>query len=250
MSENIFEAPLPASFPPLFNGEAVSGSTDPFAKACAQAMIGCDAGLLVHSITPDRIRAAIVFAPETPLETAMSVFVACGVGFQNAMGALAPPEVGVHLGWQGEVYVNGGVAGRLRVAASGADPLEVPDWLVVGLEIDLMPLAEDESGNHLTQTSLMMEGCGEVSPIRLLEAWSRHTLVWINTMETGGQNALHEIWRGLAESMGEDISITVNGETLTGTFVGVDEYFGMLLRSDEETRLFPLSSCLENGETP
>jgi len=247
MIDDLFEAPLPASFPPLFTGEAVSGRSDPFTKACAQALIGCDAGLLVHSITPDRIRAAIVFAPETPLEDAMAALIACGVGLQNAMGALAPPEVGVHLGWQGEIYVNGGHAGRLRVAASGADPLAVPDWLVVGLELDLLPQTAAEAGERPDQTCLMMEGCGDISPIRLLESWSRHTLVWINDIGSGEVRALHTQWRGLAKDMGEEISLTVAGAP-TGTFVGVDEKFGMLLRQGDTTRLIPLCALLETGD--
>ncbi|MCF6305878.1 MAG: DUF4444 domain-containing protein [Rhodobacteraceae bacterium] len=248
MSENIFEAPLPATFPPLFTGEAVSGSTDPFAKACTKAMIGCDAGLLVHSITPDRISAAIVFAPEKPLEAAMAVMIACGVGFQNAMGALAPPEVAVHLGWQGQIYVNGGMSGRLRAAASDTDADAVPDWLVIGLEIDLLPHTTGETGENPNQTALMMEGCGDISPIRLLESWSRHTLVWINGMETEGVAALHEQWRGLVKDMGEDMDLQFKGEQLSGTFVGVDEQFGMLLRNGKDTRILPLSGCLETGE--
>ncbi|HIP23756.1 MAG TPA: DUF4444 domain-containing protein [Rhodobacteraceae bacterium] len=236
---------MPATFPPLFTGEAVSGSTDPFAKACTQAIIGVDAGLLVHSITPDFIKAAIVFAPESSLEEAMVAMIACGVGFQNAMGALAPPEVGVHLGWQGEIYVNGGRAGRLRVAASDNDPSKEPDWLVVGLELDLLPQGEGETGERPNDTCLMMEGCGDISPIRLLESWSRHTLVWLNDVETDGQRALHEQWRGLAKGMGDEVEI--NGST--GTFVGVDTQFGLLLKVDGETKLTPLSSILETGGT-
>ncbi|MFQ5438376.1 MAG: DUF4444 domain-containing protein [Paracoccaceae bacterium] len=246
MNGNIFEAPQPATFPPLFTGEAVSGSTDPFAKACAQAMIGCDAGLLVHSITPDHLKAAIVFAPETPLEDAMVAFIACGVGFQNAMGALAPPEVGVHLGWQGEIYVNGGRAGRLRAGASGNAPTEVPDWLVIGLEVDLLPQGEGETGEHPNDTCMMMEGCGDISAIRLLESWSRHTLVWLNDIENDGPRALHEQWRGLAKGVGEEITINAN----TGTFVGIDEAFGLLLKVGNDTCLLPLSGCLENEAAP
>ncbi len=245
MIDNIFEAPMPATFPPLFTGEAVSGSTDPFTKACTKAMIGCDAGLLVHSVTPDHIKAAIVFAPETPLEAAMQAMIACGVGFQNAMGALAPPEVAVHLGWQGEIYVNGGRAGRLRVAASDTDPLKEPDWLVVGLELDLLPQNEGETGERPNDTCLMMEGCGDISPIRLLESWSRHTLVWLNDMETDGPRALHEMWRGLAKGIGEDLSIV----RVEGTFMGIDEQFGLLLKTGGTTKLFPLSGILENGDT-
>jgi len=246
MIDDIFEAPMPATFPPLFTGEAVSGSTDPFAKACTKAMIGCDAGLLVHSITPDHIKAAIVFAPETPLEDAMQAMIACAVGFQNAMGALAPPEVGVHFGWQGEIYVNGGRAGRLRVAASENDPLREPLWLVVGLELDLLPQGGGETGERPNDTCLMMEGCGDISPIRLLEGWARHTLVWLNDLETDGPRALHEQWRGLAKGMGEEVSIAGT----TGTFVGIDAQFGLLLKANGETRMIPLSSVLETGDTP
>ncbi len=248
MIDDIFEVPMPATFPPLFTGEAVSGSTDPFAKACTQAIIGCDAGLLVHSITPDRIRAAIVFAPETPLEKAMIAMIACGVGFQNAMGALAPPEVGVHLGWQGEIYVNGGRSGRLRVAASDRNAEKMPNWLVVGLEIDLLPQGDGETGDNPNDTCLMMEGCGDISPIRLLEAWSRHTLVWLNDIETDSPRALHEQWRGLAKGVGEEITLTLP-DSPSGTFVGIDEDFGMLLKTGADTRIIPLFHCLENGET-
>ncbi|MCF6316687.1 MAG: DUF4444 domain-containing protein [Marinosulfonomonas sp.] len=249
MIDDIFEAPMPATFPPLFTGDAVSGSTDPFAKACTQAMIGCDAGLLVHSITPDRIRAAIVFAPETPLEQAMVAFIACGVGFQNAMGALAPPEVSVMLGWTGEIYVNGGRTGQLRVATSTDDPEKEPNWLVVGLEIDLLPQGDGESGDHPNETCLMMEGCGDVSPIRLLEAWSRHTLVWLNDIENDAPRALHEMWRGLAKGIGEDVELNIP-DAPSGIFAGVDEHFGMLLKTGAETRLIPLSHVLKTGDQP
>lgn len=245
MIDDIFEAPMPATFPPLFTGEAVSGSTDPFAKACTQAIIGVDAGLLVHSITPDFIKAAIVFAPESSLEEAMVAMIACGVGFQNAMGALAPPEVGVHLGWQGEIYVNGGRAGRLRVAASDNDPSKEPDWLVVGLELDLLQQGDGETGDRPNDTCLMMEGCGDISPIRLLESWSRHTLVWLNDVENDGPRALHEQWRGLAKGMGDEVEI----DGTKGTFVGVDTAFGLLLKVAGETQLTPLSSVLETGGT-
>ena len=249
MIDDIFERQEPASFPPLFSGEAVTGKTDPFDKACTQAVIGCDAGLLVHNVTPDQMRAAIVFAPETSLEQSMSAVIACGVGFQNALGALAPPEVAVHLGWQGEIYVNGAQAGRLRFAASDPNPAAEPDWLVVGIEIDLLPQRDGETGDNPHQTCLIMEGCGDVSPIRILESWSRHTLVWINETETDGVRALHELWRGLVKDIGETITLTINGQTETGTFMGVDENFGMLLRGGDDTRLIPLTTCLETGDT-
>ncbi len=233
-------------FPPLFAGRAVEGRTDPFAKACASAALGCDGGLIVHNVSADRLAAAIVFAPEVPLEDAMAMLPACGVGFQNALGALAPPEVAVHLTWQGGILVNGASCGRLRAAASDCAPEDVPEWLVVGLEVPLIAEDPDAPGAAPDRTSLYEEGCVEVAPGALLESWSRHTLVWINRWSDDGPGPLHGEWRGLAHGLGGEVSI--GGRT--GLFVGIDERFGMLLREGGTTGLLPLSGLLERGGRP
>lgn len=247
MTDNPFETPEQLTFPPLFQGQAVTGAVDPFDKACSMAALGCDSGILVHNVTPDMIRAAIVFAPEIPLEQAISMYCTCAIGFQNALGALAPPEVAVHLKWLGDIVINGGTAGRMRAAASSADLSAEPDWLVVGFELLLLPPSDADAGDTPDQTSLFQEGCGDVSPIRLLESWSRHTLVWINRFSEDGPAPIHAEWRGLAHGIGDDITLNHEGKTLTGTFMGIDENFGMLLRTDDGTQLIPLTSRLENG---
>ena len=45
--------------------------------------------------------------------------------------------------------------------------------------------------------------------------------------------------------MGEEIALDRPGGTLHGTFVGIDERFGLLLREGDATRLVPLSDLLE-----
>lgn len=228
------------SFPPLISGLAVTGATHPFDAARTMAARGCDAGLIVHNITANHLMAALVMAPEVPLAEAMAMLPTCAIGLQNALGALAPPELAVHLEWAGGLRLNGASCGRLRVAASDDDPRAEPDWLVIGLDLPLMQITE-RPGDQPDQTTLFDEGCAEVDPVQLLEAWARHTLVWINTWEEDGPRALHAEWHGLAWSMGEEV--TQNG--LTGTFLGVDERFGMLLRAGETTHLIPLSTVLE-----
>ena len=230
-------------FPPLFRGEAVEGRTDPFAKACALAALGCDGGTIIHNISADRLAAAIVFAPEVVLEEAMAMLPACGVGFQNALGALAPPEVAVHLTWEGGILVNGASCGRLRAAAADCAPEDAPDWLVIGLEVPLIAGDGEAPGAAPDRTSLYEEGCVEVAPDALLESWARHTLVWINRWSDDGAGPLHAEWRGLAHGIGEDVA----ADGRTGLFVGIDERFGMLLREGGTTRLLLLSSLLERG---
>ncbi len=227
-------------FPPLFSGLAVDGPLDPFDKACVEAARGCDAGLVVYNLGADTLRAAMVFAPDVVLADAMAMLPLCGVGFQNALGALAPPEVAVHLEWDGGVRVNGASCGRLRVAASGSDPKAEPDWLVVGLELPLWP-ESDDTGHTPDQTALYAEGCADVNAVDLLESWVKHTLVGINTWLDEGVAPLHKDWRGLAHGIGE--AIDINGHS--GTYLGVDEQFGMLVRDDKTTHLIPLTHVLE-----
>lgn len=226
------------AFPPLLWGEEVS--TDAFDHACQRALLGCDAGLVAYRVNASVAQAALVFAPEVPLAQAMAMLPLCGVGFQNALGVLAPPEVAVHLTWDGGILVNGAACGRLRVFAPSRDPEAVPDWLVVGFTLPLLPESE-APGETPDRTALYSEGCAEVQPPELLEAWTRHTLNWITRWEEEGTRPLHAEWRGLAHSVGEDVT----REGHSGTFLGVDEDFGMLLREGEATHLIPLTTILE-----
>jgi len=234
------------TLPPLLTGFAVTGQIDPFEKAISLATLGCDAGTIVYNISNDYLRAAFVFAPEVTLEKACAMMIACGLGFSNALGALAPPEVAVHLEWHGGILVNAAGCGGLKIAASHDDPAAVPDWLVVGLTIPLFP-ANDEGGYTPNQTTLFQEGCVEVEPLRLLESWSRHTLVWINRWFDEGAAPLHAEWRSKAHGIGEDINTTFQGAEIAGVFMGIDEDFGMLIRTSEATKIKPLSALLQNG---
>ena len=229
-----------AVLPPMMSGLAVSGAIDPFVTACAKASLGCDAGLVVYNVSVDRLGSALVFAPEVPLAQAMAMLPLCGVGLQNSLGALAPPEVAVHLGWSGEIRVNGARCGRFRVAASTDDESAQPDWLVVGFEMPLLS-AKQTPGDDVEETVLYEEGCVDVDPVTLVESWARHTLNWIARWEDEGPRPLHAEWRGIAHGLGD--AIQFGGAS--GTFLGVDEDFGMLLRDGNDTHLFPLTALLE-----
>ncbi len=226
-------------FPPLLAGHPVQGGEDPFDRAQAMAALGCDSGTVVYSIQADLLRAAIVFAPEVPLSDAMAMLPLCAVGFQNALGALAPPEVAVHLGWEGAICVNGARCGRLRVAASTSDPGEVPDWLIVGWELVLLQTAE-APGHTPDITALYDEGCADVSPVQLIESWSRHMLTWLNRWQEDGNAPLHAEWMGLLRGVGEPLADH-------GVFLGTDERFGMLIRDGSDTHLRPLTQLLEGA---
>ncbi|MDD9720686.1 DUF4444 domain-containing protein [Sulfitobacter sp. PR48] len=229
-------------FPPLMWGEPVAAEA--LAHAARRAAAGCDAGLVVYALAGHTVEAALVFAPEVPLRDAMAMLPLCGIGFQNALGALAPPEIAVHLDWDGGIRINNASCGRFRCIASTTDPDAVPDWLVVGFTLPLYPPGDPdlaETGLRPDQTALYAEGCSKVSPPALVEAWARHCLHWISRWDGEGVAPLHSTWRGLACGIGEET--TQGGKT--GTYLGVDEHFGLLLRDADTTHLIPLTAILE-----
>lgn len=228
------------TLPPLMWEEAANGPA--FDHAVMRAVTGCDAGLIAHRLRPEAMEAALVLAPEVPLARAMAMLPACAVGLQNALGALAPPEVAVHLDWDGGIRVNGASCGGFRAMASGPDPAAVPDWLVVGFGLPLLP-GIPEMGETPEITALYAEGCADVAPPALLEAWARHTLNALTRWESDGPRPLHTEWRGLVHGIGEVATLC----GVTGTFLGADEDFGALLRAGAETQVIPLTELLEEA---
>ncbi|WP_439119226.1 DUF4444 domain-containing protein [Marivita sp.] len=226
-------------FPPLMQGINAAGA-DPFEAACWEAAQGCDAGTILYDVTPERLSAAIVLAPEVVLADAAAMLPLTGVALQNALGALGPSELAVHLCWDGPIRVNGAVCGGLRAATDTKETTKEPGWLVTGFEL-VFARPNVAGGDTPDETDLMSEGCGDLTPTDLLESWSRHLLNWISRWEDEGMGPLHTEWCGLAHGMGQDG--TFLGKT--GHFLGLDEKLGLLLRTDGQTMLLPVTDLLE-----
>jgi BirA family biotin operon repressor/biotin-[acetyl-CoA-carboxylase] ligase len=232
-------ADLTPTFPPLLRGEETMRGMDPFQKAVASAALGTNPGLICWSRDKTALRAAVVLAPEAPLERAVGISFAVALGLGDALGALAPPEVAVHYVWPDGFKVNGADCGTMRAAAATTDPKAEPDWLVIGVEMPYLPSSDDEPGKRPSQTSLIEEGCIDVMPMKLLESWSRHTLVWINRWLDDGFPPLHAAWRDRAWGIGEELP---EG----GVFMGLDELGGILIKTANATEIRPLTAMLED----
>ena len=74
--------------PPLFTGEWVPNQTDPFDKAVSRAIAGVDSGTIFYSDAVDVLRAALVLAPETPLEEAVQAVYVAQIGLAESLGAV------------------------------------------------------------------------------------------------------------------------------------------------------------------
>lgn len=224
-------------FPPLLTGVAVPG--DPFEAALASVALEVEPGAVFYGVDPARMQAAVVLAPEEPLETALRVTFAITLGLNDSLGALAPPEVGVHLVWPDRIKVNGAFCGKVRVAASTPDKTSEPDWLIVGLEVPLLLPGETEPGHDPDRTALAEEGCAEILMPDLIEAWGRHMMNWLHIYLTDGFEPLHREWRAKGDGLGETVTYPEEG-----TFIGLDENGGMILKAGETTRILSLADHL------
>lgn len=234
-------------FPPLLTGVETRAGVDPFEKAVADAQSGrAEIGHLYWSPDDATLRAAIVFEPEVSLADAAPILFAAANGLNDCIGALAPPEVGLQHVWPTGVKVNGALCGGWRVQASSWAGDAVPDWMVIGLTLAVMAEAGDP-GQRPDVTALAEEGCGHLSRVRLLESWSRHTLVWVNRWEDDGFRPIFEAWLGRADGRGGEVCVETRDGPVTGMFLGLDEQGGMLTKTGDGSRTLPLLAALEHG---
>lgn len=225
------------AFPPLLTGLAVAG--DPFETALTAAA-EAEPGTVFYSPDEDSLQAAVLLAPETVLAEAISVSFAVSLGLNDAIGSLAPPEVGFHLEWPRTFRVNGARCGGLRARASTADPACEPDWLVIGVEVPVRGAIAEDPGVAPDRTTLHAEGCHDIAVPDLTEMWARHMMNWLHVYLTDGFVPLHEHWCARAHRIGEDVE-----QPEPGRFVGLDERGGMILKDGDGTRILPLTRLLE-----
>ncbi|QDL92442.1 hypothetical protein FDP22_12020 [Paroceanicella profunda] len=238
------------AFPPLLRASAVPAGADPLARAVAAAVAGVEAGTVFWSGAEEALEAAVVFAPECPLREAMAMVPAVATGLAEALGALAPPEVGMTFSWPDGILVNGALCGVLRAEASTRAPETVPDWLVVAVTLQISPLS-DQPGRTPGITALAEEGCGDIGRRALLEALGRHMLVWVHDWLEDGPRGLSAAWWGRMEGRATSAAHPVSrlrhaGAAVEGRVLGLDESFGLVLGTQAGSLALPLAAMLDH----
>ena len=86
-------------------------------------------------------------------------------------------------------------------------------------------------------TSLEDEGGSYLSRIRLIEAISRHFLVWLNTWQEEGFKPVHQKWM---ERVEKNVSLPKLAEWTSQQWVGLDEDGLAIFKKDNKHNLFSI----------
>ena len=192
---------------------------------------------------------AIVLEPEVPLIEAAQVLPLSMAAVGDCIGVLTPPQVGLMYHWPNQVQVNGALAGHTTLISATSDQQEVPDWLVIAVEITLQfnPDA-DEPGHDLDRTALIEEGCEGLTAVEFISSCSRHFLTWLNIWQNDGFRPVHQNW--LERMAGRDAAIAVPLAGAEPVIVkGLDEDGGLLYASGNgQTKSVPLLSAIHTED--
>lgn len=232
------------AMPPLFRALAVTPDIDPFERARQLAAEGAEAGTVLWSTGENRCQAAVVLAPEYPLEDSLPVVLVAMLGLGDALGALLPPVVALTFGWPDRIEINGGVVGGVRLAsARTGNPADIPDWLVVGYGLAAQSTGS-EPGHRAGRTTLADEGC-EVAGIDLVEQFSRHFLAWINRWQEDGVAPVRQAWLSRAAGLTGSIEVASGPHRRQGIFTGLTDTGSIRLMRNGITQTVSLEEAMK-----
>jgi biotin-(acetyl-CoA carboxylase) ligase len=211
-------AGLPAdklTLPPPFTLVKMRELGDAFAHATSIADEQ-GAGTLVYVGRFDLAEFAVVLEPEEPLAQARRAFYAGMVALVDAMAARAQPETSITIDWPDSIAVNLGLVGGGRLGwPKGAKENEIPPWLVFGAMIRTTSMGDAEPGARPFTTALQEEGFTDLLADQLLESFTRHFMVYVDSWADQGFDyvARHYLPR-LPVEKGLRRDIDANGDLL------------------------------------
>jgi biotin-(acetyl-CoA carboxylase) ligase len=232
-------------FPPLYRLTTLGADADVAAEARRMAAAGADPATLLCAGRDDRLDCAVILHPErSAADARLSLYIAM-LGLGDALGATVPAGVDVTYLWPNRIEANIGAVAEVGIdLPAAADSGAVAEWMTVHAIVVIGALEGEGLHHGFPETSLRDEGCAEVTPAILLEAFARHFLVWVNRWQDDGFEPVRAMWLRHARYHGKTMSCTELGADVTGVFEGIDDDGALLLGQDDATRRITLAAAL------
>ncbi|MBM3565895.1 MAG: biotin--[acetyl-CoA-carboxylase] ligase [Alphaproteobacteria bacterium] len=173
---------------------------------------------------PGNLYCSILLRPPRPLGEAAGLGFAAALAIVEALAGWGCRNA--HPKWPNDVLVNGHkIAGVLLESQTGGGG--VPDWLVVGMGVNLSLCPRDV---HPAATSLAAERGAVPLPRVALGAVLGAFARWRDRWLDGGLAAVLEPYRRHVWGLGQPATVRLGGETIEGTFEALDDAGALVLR--------------------
>ncbi len=186
-----------------------------FGHACRLAAEHGAGTLVWHASTqpdaPGRFDFAVVLEPETSLAQARKAFILGMLALGDAVAAHCPPERAVGFRWPGELCLDAGRLGgmRLRAAPDVAEDA-VPDWMVLGVELIADRDHLSAPGSKPDSVSLREEDFAD--PPAILESFASYLMLYFDRLTHDGFDAIAASY---AQRLTTDATLTADGDLQT-----------------------------------
>lgn len=219
--------------PPIYRTVPLSADADAVMEAARAAASGADPATMFWVDRSDRAQCAIILRPAEPLRAAAQIVHIGMTTLGDALGATLPPLIVVGFRLPTTMLLNDAVLGGLRVCRPtncGAD--EVPDWLVLAIDIGVTRFAEGSTeAADLAFTTFEDEGCMGISTGEVTGAFARYLLAWIDRWQKDGFGPIRTGWMSHARVSAGDIELQIGGRDFTGRFAGLSDAGNILLET-------------------
>jgi BirA family biotin operon repressor/biotin-[acetyl-CoA-carboxylase] ligase len=219
--------------PPLYRTVPLAAESDMVMEAVRAAAAGADPATLFWADRGDRAQCAVTLSPAGALRHAAQMLHVGMTALGDALGAVLPPLVVVSFKPPCTILLNDAVLGGLRICVpAGCGPEDVPDWLVLAIDIGVSRFAEgSDAAIDLSLTTFEDEGCMGISTGEVSGAFARYLLSWIDRWQKDGFAPVRTGWTAHARVQDQEIVMQVGGAEVAGRFLGLSDAGDILLQT-------------------
>ncbi|MDH3317217.1 MAG: biotin--[acetyl-CoA-carboxylase] ligase [Gammaproteobacteria bacterium] len=178
------------------------------------------------------LHCALIIQPDYDNVTAQQLLYVAMLSAGTAIADTVSAMTGLRWRWPDEIFINDLKSGMVQLSAPGGNADPYP-WLVLGASINV---AEHPSNPEPERfNSIHASGTPEADVGELLERISRHFLAWINRWAEEGFGPVQRAWTLRADGIGDQISLPLEGKTVTGKLMKINDQGGADLELEDGT---------------
>lgn len=134
--------------------------------------------------------------------------------------AEAAPTADIRLKWPNDALINGRKAAGVLLESAGRGL--VPDWMAIGIGINLVAVPEGALPGCVPATSLVAEGGRPLTPEQALDRLAPRFEHWRTAHAVDGFQALRAAWLARATGLGQRIEARLPDRVVHGIYEDVD----------------------------